>query len=304
VANVSEKKIKLLYLMELFVTQTDEQHALPLSRIMEILTEKGVSAERKSIYDDMETLRTFGMKIQMRKGKTFEYYLEEHPLTPEDTKVILDLVKQKHAIEEILPKWKRLCGPSGKELIESVFAEHAEIEIPFSQLLQKAQKEKMGLSFQYMDWEPDKNGVRTVLRKDGKVYTVFPLGHTPGRMGGLLLAKDLETGKNRSFYCDRLVNPQIVPLQNKEQEYPSLRQDAFVLEADKEALAMLYQRFPSDLECETIGKNHYLVTVTAVASQELLYFFLSLGTGAKVLSPKKMAEQVREKAKSIAKLYK
>ena len=74
-ASVSEKKLKLLYLMELFYRQTDREHTLTLPVILQKLAEHGISAERKSIYDDIETLRSFGLDIRMCKTKNFEYYL-------------------------------------------------------------------------------------------------------------------------------------------------------------------------------------------------------------------------------------
>lgn len=38
-------------------------------------SENGVSAERKSIYDDMEVLRSFGMDIKFKRGKYTGYYV-------------------------------------------------------------------------------------------------------------------------------------------------------------------------------------------------------------------------------------
>ena len=69
--NVSEKKLKLLYLARLLWERTDGQHAVTLSQMMEELEAKGISAERKSLYDDLETLRRFGFDIRTRKGRTF-----------------------------------------------------------------------------------------------------------------------------------------------------------------------------------------------------------------------------------------
>ena len=43
-ASVSEKKLKLLYLMELFYRQTDREHTLTLPVILQKLAEHGISA--------------------------------------------------------------------------------------------------------------------------------------------------------------------------------------------------------------------------------------------------------------------
>ena len=48
----------------------------PCRRFWQKLEEQGIRAERKSIYDDMETLREFGMEIQYKRGREGGYYLE------------------------------------------------------------------------------------------------------------------------------------------------------------------------------------------------------------------------------------
>jgi hypothetical protein len=46
------QKMKLLYLMRIFLEQTDEEHSLTLREIEEELAKYGVSAERKALYND------------------------------------------------------------------------------------------------------------------------------------------------------------------------------------------------------------------------------------------------------------
>ena len=46
-----------------------------MQEIIGRLQENGVSAERKSIYDDMEVLRSFGMDIKFKRGKYTGYYV-------------------------------------------------------------------------------------------------------------------------------------------------------------------------------------------------------------------------------------
>ena len=49
-------KLKLLYLLEILRRETDEEHPMPASLLIQKLEERGISCERKSIYRDMETL--------------------------------------------------------------------------------------------------------------------------------------------------------------------------------------------------------------------------------------------------------
>ena len=68
------QKGKILYL-EKILRETSETHPCTMQEIIGKLQENGVSAERKSIYDDMEVLRSFGMDIKFKRGKYTGYYV-------------------------------------------------------------------------------------------------------------------------------------------------------------------------------------------------------------------------------------
>ena len=70
------QKGKILYL-EKILRETSETHPCTMQEIIGRLQEYGVSAERKSIYDDMEVLRNFGMDIKFKRGKYTGYYVAE-----------------------------------------------------------------------------------------------------------------------------------------------------------------------------------------------------------------------------------
>ena len=50
------QKRKLLVLLEILARETDEKHPLSVPQLVEKLQEHGVVAERKSVYDDLNTL--------------------------------------------------------------------------------------------------------------------------------------------------------------------------------------------------------------------------------------------------------
>ena len=49
-------KLKLLYLQKILLERTDEEHGMTMPEIVRALEEYGISAERKSLYGDIETL--------------------------------------------------------------------------------------------------------------------------------------------------------------------------------------------------------------------------------------------------------
>lgn len=73
-AKSMNQKGKILYL-EKILRETGENRTCTMQDILGRLMEYGIRAERKSIYDDMEVLRSFGMDIQFKRGKPGGYYL-------------------------------------------------------------------------------------------------------------------------------------------------------------------------------------------------------------------------------------
>lgn len=73
-AKSHNQKAKILYLARM-LRESGENHVLSMQDILAGLTEYGIQAERKSIYDDMETLRDFGMDVRFKRGRPGGYYL-------------------------------------------------------------------------------------------------------------------------------------------------------------------------------------------------------------------------------------
>ena len=60
---LSHQKLKLLYLMKILLDKTDEEHTITVPQMIEELGRLGISAERKSVYDDLEYLKLYGVDI-------------------------------------------------------------------------------------------------------------------------------------------------------------------------------------------------------------------------------------------------
>jgi hypothetical protein len=62
-AKSSNQKLKLIYLMKILLEKTDETHSITMSEIIDSLDAYNISAERKSLYNDIENLRVYLTKI-------------------------------------------------------------------------------------------------------------------------------------------------------------------------------------------------------------------------------------------------
>ena len=74
-ARQSNQKRKLVFLRDVLLEYTDEKHPMTMKEIINQLAARGVSAERKSIYDDMETLKVLGLDIQTVRSRSTGYYV-------------------------------------------------------------------------------------------------------------------------------------------------------------------------------------------------------------------------------------
>ena len=63
-AKSPNQKLKLLYLYQILLQRTDEEHPITVPQLIGELDLRGIRAERKSVYDDLEALRLFGLDVQ------------------------------------------------------------------------------------------------------------------------------------------------------------------------------------------------------------------------------------------------
>ena len=72
----SNQKLKLIYLMKILLERTDETHSITMPEIIEALAAYDISAERKSLYNDIENLRVYGLDvIGTQEDRTYSYHI-------------------------------------------------------------------------------------------------------------------------------------------------------------------------------------------------------------------------------------
>ena len=84
------QKLKILYLMKAFEEKTDREHPISVAEIIKYMDSYGISVERKAVYDDIETLRVFGMKIENRRGRPSGYFLADRKFELPELKILMD----------------------------------------------------------------------------------------------------------------------------------------------------------------------------------------------------------------------
>ena len=96
----SNQKLKLLYLSKIFLENTDAEHPMTLKELSSQLSKYEISAERKSLYDDIEMLRVFGLDICVVRDRQVRYYAGKHTFEVAELKLLVDAVQSSKFITE------------------------------------------------------------------------------------------------------------------------------------------------------------------------------------------------------------
>ena len=122
------QKLKLLHLMRLFYRHTDEQHGLSTPQLIELLAAENIDAERKSIYRDIDTLRSFGFDIQKLPTRPTTYALVSRSFTAAELTLLIDAVQSSRFLtERISNKLVRGVASLGSKHQVSSIAKHVPV---------------------------------------------------------------------------------------------------------------------------------------------------------------------------------
>ena len=115
-AKGTNQKLKLVYLIKILLEQTDEEHSITMQEIMEALAAYDITAERKSIYADLEEIRNLGIDIVgEQKGKNYLYHVAGRQFELAELKLLVDAIQSSKFItakksRELIKKLESLAS--------------------------------------------------------------------------------------------------------------------------------------------------------------------------------------------------
>ena len=118
-----DQKLRTLYLMEILLERTDDEHMLNASELCTILDQEyGISTDRRTIYTEKEVLDKFGLDIQQKKGKCPGYYIGVREFELPELKLLVDAVQSSKFItekksKELIQKLEKLCCKSDADML-------------------------------------------------------------------------------------------------------------------------------------------------------------------------------------------
>ena len=209
----TRQKEKLLVLLEILSRESDEEHPLTLPALLEKLEREEITAERKSIYDDMDILRARGWDIvnEHRKG----YYLASRPFELAELKLLVDAVQSSRFISvsksrSLIKKLEQLCSRwQAATLQRQVYVSGRDKTMNEAVLytidaIHAAIGANRVLSFRYFDYDVKK---AKVFRKEGATYRVSPVGLLRSDERYYLVA--LQNGEKRHYRVDRMADARV-----------------------------------------------------------------------------------------------
>ncbi len=93
-------KLKILYLLKILQEETDAEKDLTMAQIISRLNKYGISAERKSIYTDIDVLREFDIDVKTYQRNPVQYAIECRTFTLGELMLMVDAIQSCRAITD------------------------------------------------------------------------------------------------------------------------------------------------------------------------------------------------------------
>lgn len=316
-AKTEAGKQRLLALREIMLRESDETHRLTAADLEQMLLQRDIPSERKSIYRDLAVLGEQGMDIiRSRRG----FYLGSRTFQLAELKLLADAVQCSRCITE--KKSYELIGKLGtltsrynagqlRRQLQLVGRSKAENESIYYNVdaLYQAIDQNSEITFRYLDYQPD--GTR---RSREKLYRASPYGLCWDSENYYLVAHTENRGKTH-YRVDRMADiqltetPRLCQEQYQELNLAAYSRQVFGMFSGSETRVRL--QFPRSLINNAVDKfgssammipqRDGSVTLTAevVLSPVFYSWVFSFSGRVKILEPEAVRQEYRDMCRKV-----
>lgn len=309
-AKQSNQKLKLLYLLRIFLENTDETSGMTIAQLSTELSKYNVSAARKSLYDDIEALRLFGIDVRVKRDRCVRYYVARRELSFLELKYIIDALESFDALafeptRELVEKLIKIFGVKGRMYNEK--REAPLIGTPRTiydelskniEILTYAIETRRKIFCKEFKWNSLK---QRIIKNDGKELVLTPISlFYDGKY--LLLADD---GSRVSTYeVDKLLEVMTRNVSaTKETEYRERlftwqqMQDFEILrlECDASFAGEVFSHFGLGVTVLSVKDNSFEISVKVKLNDALFSWIFVNAKYVRVISPERVRDIYREK---------
>lgn len=326
-AKSPNQKLKLLYLLQYLSRQSDEQHPVTVAQMIEELDRHGITAKRKSIYDDLEALRLFGVDVVQKRDKSVSYYIGQRDFELPELKLLVDSIQSSKFVTQrktlsLIRKLEALTSVHEGQLLErQVFVRNRVKSMNESVYynvdeISDAINRERSIRFRYFEFTL---GKERQYRREGAFYRVSPFALLWDDENYYMLAWDNDEGLLKHFRVDKMT--QIAPLEEPRQGREAFRavdmsaysQKVFGMFTGEEhrvrlrfarhLVGAVIDRFGKDVMIVPDGEEHFTVTVEVAVSPQFFAWVFGFGAEAEILAPESVRQLMAQQAAQIAALY-
>lgn len=320
--------MRILYVMKILLEKTDENHSITIKELNEQLRQYDCEADRKTLYSDIEHLRTFGLDIIGEKGnKTYLYHVGNRRFELAELKLLVDSVQAAKFITpgksaDLVRKLECLTSEyERKQLQRQVYMSERNKAVNESVFynvdqIHTAIDRNCRIQFQYFRWNVNKE---MELKKDGAWYNVSPWALMWEDENYYLVAYDTDEHKIKHFRVDKMVH---IELQNQSRQGVKAFRDFDMglyskkvfgmfdgeevivqIKCRNEMAGVMIDRFGQDIPFQKIDEEHFRLNVKVAVSRQFLGWILALGEGVRIVGPESVLHMIREEVERYSRQY-
>ena len=325
-AKSENQKQKLFRLLEILIRETDEDHGLSMPELISRLGEYGISAERKSLYDDFLVLEDLGFEVSRTETRPPKYKLDVKIFELAELKMLVDAVQSSKFItakksREIIEKLGLFAGAhKSRELSRQVYVEDRVKTMNSAALysidaIHSAINGGRALSFKYFDYNGEK---KKVLRHNGAPYQVTPCALIWDDEKYYLVAYDESEGIIKNFRVDKMQD--VAVLERGGVKTPEIenfnpadysrkifgmyggREELVTIECREKLAGVVIDRFGS---APVFHKTEFgfKFSMRVMVSPTFFSWLLSFGSDMRVVAPESVKGEFLDMLKKISAVY-
>ena len=324
----TKQKYKLVYIIKYLLENTDENHKVTMADILAHLESYDITAERKGIYDDIETIRELGIDVIGEKiGRNFYYYVGKRDFELAQLKLLVDAIQSSKFVTEkksaeLIKKLGTLVSiHEAKQLKRQVYvagrAKALNESIFYNvDAIHNAIEENKKIKFQYFQWNIKKE---MELRRNGEFYEVSPWALLWEDENYYLVAYDSGKKEIRHYRVDKMIKISCsdsvregrecfekfhIPEYTRKNFGMFAGEEEIVnLEVHRRLVGVILDRFGTDTMIVPADEEHFRVHVKVAVSGQFLGWIFALGNDIRILGPENVVAKMRDQLAKIECLY-
>lgn len=324
----TNQKFKLYRLAQIMLEKTDDEHYITMPEILSALEAYGVTADRKSIYNDLRDLDVLGIEVEGEPvGGRYHYHVLNRPFELPELKLLVDAIQSSKFITErktnaLIKKLEQLVSQYEAVKLQRQVYVSGRIKTMNESIyytvdaIHNAISENKKIRFQYYQWNVKKE---MELRHSGAFYHISPWGLSWDDENYYLVGYDSEADTLKHYRVDKMLHIQMSDEKREGQEHFKRlnmadyakksfgmfggKEQKVKLLVKNELAGVMIDRFGKDIMMIPKEEKYFTVNVDVHISNQFLGWVFSLGDGVKIISPDEVVEQMKQEVERLQKQY-